>query len=179
MNCSGFLAGSEPITTPSFPGLNMSLLPMKAYNDGRAPLDRRHVFFYTPLGPLPSAPSNPNMHACAHLYASDRESLFVVLRHLKLARHCKQMKSLSQTVIFHAAEQALSACDQDGKARWFCQEVWTDRVGDGRCTHHSRIWDQDGRHIATTTQDGLMKLSFDDEDDLARVKSFTSSKPKL
>ncbi|KAI9784347.1 MAG: hypothetical protein M1839_002408 [Geoglossum umbratile] len=176
---SAFLGGSKAVVTPSFPGLQISLIPMHIYNDDRPPLDRRHVFFYSAVGALPSADSEPNLHACAHLYASDRESLFVVARHLMLTENWKSLKSLSQTVMFHMGAEALSMCDERGKDNWFCQEGWTDRVSDGRCLYHTRIWDENGRHVATTIQDGLMKLTFDSEDELKKVKDVIHGKAKL
>lgn len=45
-----------------------------------------------------------------------------------------------------------------GEPRWFCQEAWTEGSRHGRGTHHSRIWRDDGLHIATSLQDGMLRL---------------------
>lgn len=131
---------------------------MRAYNTGRPALEQRQLFFNSVVGTMPPASEAANLHACAHLYASDQMSMFVVVELLKLEQHSTNLSSLSHSVVFHTTAEALSLFDEDGKRRWFCQEVWTDRAEDGRGVHHSRIWGSDGRHIATTIQDGLMRL---------------------
>ncbi|KAL6710345.1 hypothetical protein ACN47E_009291 [Coniothyrium glycines] len=96
-------------------GLHIRKVDMAPYNASRHPLDRRQLAFYTLRGslPLPTAPFPPpatgnlhltkdaNMHACAHLYASDRNSLFIIPYHLDRPRDFTRMASLSHTVIFH------------------------------------------------------------------------------
>lgn len=51
---------------------------MDAHNKDRPPLERRNLKYYSVIGAMPSVREDPNMHACAHLYASDRNSLFVM-----------------------------------------------------------------------------------------------------
>ncbi|KAJ4368389.1 hypothetical protein N0V83_006746 [Neocucurbitaria cava] len=97
-------------------GLHLRKADMSKFNAHRAAIDRRQLTFYTLRGslPLPTAPYPPpkstakwsvtreaNMHACAHLYASDRNSLFIVPNHLDRARDFTRMASLSHSVIFH------------------------------------------------------------------------------
>lgn len=95
-------------------GLHVRKADMGAYNAHRDALDRRQLTFYTLRGslPLPTAPFPPtpdkahftreaNLHACAHLYASDRNSLFIVPNHLSRGREFTRMASLSHSVIFH------------------------------------------------------------------------------
>lgn len=99
-------------------GLHLRKADMRAWNDGKAPAEKRQLTFYTLRGELPNAtaPSPPppqstgikmsvtreaNMHACAHLYASDRNSLYIIPNHLSLGRAYTRMASLSHTVIFH------------------------------------------------------------------------------
>lgn len=96
-------------------GLHLRKADMKEYNSIHDPLDRRQLTFYTLRGslPLPTAPFPPpkdgivsvtresNLHACAHLYASDRNSLFIVPNHLNRGREFTRMASLSHSVIFH------------------------------------------------------------------------------
>jgi hypothetical protein len=61
-----------------FPGLDMRKVDMAAYNEPRETLDRRQLQYYRILGVMPSVEEDPNMHAAAHLYASDRNGLFPV-----------------------------------------------------------------------------------------------------
>ena len=155
---------------PPLPGLRTKHVDMQAYNEHRSPLDRRQLSYYSAIGPMPPVTANPNLHACAHLYASDRNSLFVISRHLDINQHVSVMASLSHTVIFHVGVEALSMIGKEGTEDWFCQEAWTDRVGDGRGVHNSRIWDGNGRHIATTLQDGLVRLRSEDREELERTR---------
>jgi hypothetical protein len=168
-------------------GLHIRKADMARYNAKRTPLDRRQLLFYTLRGslPLPTAPYPPptastgkciltreaNMHACAHLYASDRNSLFIVPNHLDRPRGYSRMASLSHTVIFHVGikdltmsaeprinhpkadptlweDQALPLCNLEGcengdkdGRKWFVQEAHVTRATGGRALHTSRMWD--------------------------------------
>ena len=69
------------------------------------------------------------------------------------------MASLSHTVIFHGDSKELDMIDPStGKARWFCQEAWAGGSRHGRGLHQSRIWRDDGLQIASTIQDGMVRL---------------------
>ena len=48
------------------------------------------------------------------------------------------------------------------KARWFCQEAWTGGSRHGRGVHESRMWREDGLHVASSIQDGMVRLKRDD-----------------
>lgn len=72
------------------------------------------------------------------------------------------MASLSHTVVFHLTDSALAMVDEGRRRRWMLQEAWTDRVADARVTHHSRLWDEGERHVATTFQDGMLRVSMDE-----------------
>jgi acyl-CoA thioesterase II len=168
-------------------GLHIRKADMTKYNAARSPIDRRQLTFYTLRGslPLPTAPYPPiasmvgpialtrdaNMHACAHLYASDRNSLFIVPNHLDRQRQYTRMASLSHTVIFHVGikdlilspeprinhpnadptlweEGPLPLCNLEGHSqgdkdgrKWFVQEAWLTRATGGRALHTSRMWD--------------------------------------
>jgi len=167
-------------------GLHIRKANMAKYNDSRRPLDRRQLLFYTLRGalPLPTAPFPPptgkssltreaNMHACAHLYASDRNSLFIVPNHLDRPRDYTRMASLSHSVIFHVGikdlimppeprinhsnadptlweDGALPLCNMEGYnggdedgRKWFVQEAHVTRATGGRALHTSRMWDYD------------------------------------
>lgn len=141
-----------------FPGLTMRKVEMNGYNKTRSPLQKRQLQYYKPLGSLPPVEDNPNMHACAHLYASDRNSISLVPNLLGLGDDYSQIGSLSHSVIFHVGKSQLNFQSREGKQQWFIQEAWVSRVREGRGVHNSRIWSEDGVHIATTLQDGLIRV---------------------
>jgi hypothetical protein len=82
------------------------------------------------------------------------------------------MASLSHTVVFHSAGESLAFAEDDvkGQEKWFVQEVWTDRVNDGRIDHKSKIWSKQGDHIASTMQDGLLRLASMSEEEVEKAK---------
>lgn len=51
---------------------------MDAYNAEKSFDEKRSLKYYSVRGTMPSVKEDPNMHVCAHLYASDRNSLFVM-----------------------------------------------------------------------------------------------------
>jgi len=51
---------------------------MERFNRHRKTLDRRQLMYYRAIGEMPSVQEDPNLHAAAHLYASDRNGLFPV-----------------------------------------------------------------------------------------------------
>jgi hypothetical protein len=170
-------------------GLHIRKADMTKYNATWSAIDRRQLTFYTLRGalPLPTAPYPPkaeltgklvltreaNMHACAHLYASDRNSLFIVPYHLDRQQGFTRMASLSHTVIFHTGIKDLllqpeprmnhpeadptlwehgptplrnlERHDQGDEEgrKWFMQEAWLTRAAGGRGLHTSRMWDYD------------------------------------
>ncbi|KAH7395246.1 thioesterase-like superfamily-domain-containing protein [Phaeosphaeria sp. MPI-PUGE-AT-0046c] len=169
------------------PGLHIRKPDMTKYNAKRKAIDRRKLHFYSLRGslPLPTAPyptkssekitltRDANMHACAHLYASDRNSLFLVPNHLDRQRDYTRMASLSHSVIFHVGikdlimtaeprihhskadptlweEGPLPLCNLDGFGqgdkdgrKWYVQEAHVARATGGRALHTSRLWDYD------------------------------------
>ncbi|KAK4988234.1 hypothetical protein LTR50_004060 [Elasticomyces elasticus] len=149
-----------------FPGLDARKVDMTAYNQPRTPFERRQLLYYRLIGTLPP---DPNMHACAHLYASDRNSLFIVANHLDVGELFTQMASLSHTVVFHTpiadmmmmAKHDASAQEpgQEQDTRlWFCKEDWTNRAGGGRGIHQSRMWGPTGVHVASSWQEGMIRI---------------------
>ncbi|KAK3696075.1 hypothetical protein LTR37_018156 [Vermiconidia calcicola] len=155
--------------TDPFPGLHLHKVDMDAYNANKPPLDKKNLKYYSVRHPetMPSVHSDPNLHLCAHLYASDRNSLFVISNHLGVGNDYSQIASLSHTVIFHTdhcAPEEFSMLDPStGQARWFVQEAWTGGARHGRGLHETRIWkDEDGFQIASSIQDGMMRLKQDD-----------------
>lgn len=67
--------------------------------------------------------------------------------------------SLSHTVILHQEGENLSMIDPStGKAHQFIGEERIDHVGHGRGLACWRLFREDGLHIASTFQDGLMRF---------------------
>lgn len=134
---------------------------MDAYNAALSPFDRRQLLFYRVIGSLSE---NSNLHACAHLYASDRNSLFIVANHLDVGDRFTHMASLSHTVVFHTPVEEFMMIDGTGERIWFCKEDWTSRAGEGRGIHHSRMIGPGGRHVASSWQEGLVRIGKDADD---------------
>ncbi|KAF1993019.1 acyl-CoA thioesteras-like protein [Amniculicola lignicola CBS 123094] len=174
-------------------GLHIQKVDMEKFNSSRKPIDRRQLYFYSLRGslPLPTAPYPPestfsltraaNLHACAHLYASDRNSLFLIPNHLDRGKEWTRMASLSHTVILHVGikdlimtpepqirhpkahptkfdDASLSVCSLEGHAQgdedgreWYMQESWVTRTAGGRGLHTSRMWDPDSGKHIATT----------------------------
>lgn len=59
-------------------GLKLHKPNMDPYNDNLQFPERRSLKYYSVRGSMPSVQEDPNMHIAAHLYASDRNSLFVM-----------------------------------------------------------------------------------------------------
>lgn len=156
-----------------FPGVEVRKVDMASFNPGFGNPDRvgawRQLSFYRLIKDEPvdfdaedNRTSTLNLHACAHLYASDRNSLFLITNALNLTDQPIAITSLSHTVIFHGDPAALSMCDHQGRPIWFLQEAWTANGGLNRACHESRLWrcNDDGRDeiIATTKQDGVIRV---------------------
>lgn len=181
----------------AFPGLQCRKVDMREWNSTRHPMERRQLIFYRMIfdrekeGEKEEEGMNMNMQLCAHLYASDRNSLFIVANLFDLGDLWTNMSSLSHTVIFHAEEgemkfgssstsetktsttsttttkrtkspfhKANNNNDDEG-GRWFCMEVFGSRIHGGRAVHNCRIFNDEGTHIATCMQDGLIRFAVD------------------
>lgn len=142
-----------------FPGLKTAKVDMKPYNEPRRALDRRQLIFYKTIG---DAPLPPNLQMCAHLYASDRNSLYIAANHLGIGDSWTQMGSLAHTVVFHAPLEEFQFRQQvpssNPQGEWFCMEDRTDRASAGRSTFHSQVWSPKGTHIMTIMQDGMVRV---------------------
>ncbi|KAG0159588.1 hypothetical protein PDIDSM_7110 [Penicillium digitatum] len=165
-----------------FPGLDVRKTDMKDYN--RAGDVKQHPERYRQLTQyrLKGSPDeNPaaslaqirereetgqydNLYACAHMYSSDKNSLFLITRALGID-HWTEMASLTLTFILHQHGEALRMVDWemigDGDVagvsefpmKWFVQEGWTPRAAENRGTHESHLWSPDGTLLATSLQD--------------------------
>jgi len=87
---------------------------------------------------------------------------------LGIGNDYSQIASLSHTVIMHADGPELSMVDAGtGEPIWFVQEAWTGGSRHGRGLHQSRMWREDGLQIASTMQDGMMRLKVHDGEEKA------------
>jgi acyl-CoA thioesterase len=144
----------------------MRKVDMSAYNKSKPPTDYRQLMYYQPLGSIPLA--DYNLHACAHLYASDRNSLWLVSNVLGFGDAVGTMGNLSHSVVFHVNGEDLVM--REGE--WWCQESWTPRSSGGRGIHESRIWGPSGAHIASSWQDGLVRRAENDRGEEQRIMWF-------
>ncbi|CZT19127.1 uncharacterized protein RCC_04973 [Ramularia collo-cygni] len=168
-----------------FPGLECRKVDMSEYNKDRHPLDRRQLILYRTIGEMPN---DPNMHLCAHVYASDRNSLYIVANHFELGDYFSSMSSLAHTMIFHSPVEAYRfgtsgkrGLLHDETGRWFCLEISGSRMGGGRAVHNCRIWNSEDEHVVTTMQDGLIRYAVNPQtptDDELKVLEFTKRRWK-
>ncbi|KAL2828423.1 thioesterase-like superfamily-domain-containing protein [Aspergillus cavernicola] len=109
-----------------------------------------------------------NLYACAHMYSSDKNSLLLIPRALGIT-YWSSMASLTLTVVFHLHGEPLRMIDwttirdettpAELPRRWFIQEGWTPRSGENRAVHESWLWSPDGKLLATSYQDSMLRLN--------------------
>ncbi|KAL2803277.1 thioesterase-like superfamily-domain-containing protein [Aspergillus granulosus] len=172
------------IKEPAFPGLDVRRVDMGHYNSTpevkRSPEKYRQLTLYSLLGSPGGASAADlndlrrreetgefdNLYACAHMYSSDKNSLLLIPRSLGI-KHWSSMASLTLTVVFHVHGEPLRMVDWDaslGKTtsdppkKWFIQEGWTPRSGENRGVHESWLWSPDGKLLATSYQDSVLRL---------------------
>jgi acyl-CoA thioesterase len=150
-------SAAKPALTPFFPGLQTSVLPLPKLHEQHRPLDRQNLYIFTALTEH-SADPDYNLEACAHLYHSDRESIFAIVKSYELMDVLDVASSLSHTVVFHVPGDELSFHDKSGRRRWFYQETQSKRISDGRALFEGKIYNRAGTLVATLMQDGAFKL---------------------
>lgn len=164
-------------TSVAFPGVETRKVDMAKYNgeveagggkDGEGATRWRQLLFYRLIlgdegnEPVGQVVEDLNLDAAAHLYASDKNSLFLVPRALGYERVQANMSSLSHTVVLHGLASHLRMVDEQGQSKWFVQESWTSQSGENRGCHNSLLWDyESGRLLGTTLQDGMVKFPSD------------------
>lgn len=180
---------SPELDKPAFPGVEMRKVDMKKYNgqvepgggkDGEGVSRWRQLLFYRLIQDEESDDVDLNLHAAAHLYASDRNSLFLIQRALGYERVVITLASLAHTVIFHGPVEDLCMVGVDGKSKWFVQESWTSHGSENRGCHNSLLWDYEkGKVIATTLQDGMLRFPVDDVEQVAMGNNDKGKPSKL
>ncbi|KAF2104208.1 Thioesterase/thiol ester dehydrase-isomerase [Rhizodiscina lignyota] len=143
-----------------FPGVSRRKVDMRPYNSTVEPSDRVQLQYYRIRGPMPPVAEDPNMHVAAHLYSSDSNGLFIIPNFLQEhdADNYYRLGSLHHSVVFHVSPEELSWYDEDGNARWFVQEAWVGRYAYGRALAPSKYFREDGLHVLSTFQDGMVRL---------------------
>lgn len=159
----------------TFPGLDIRKADCRVINEGKPAEEWRQLNYYRLKGEIPrggewTESRIRNMAAVAHAFASDRNSLFLISHAMGFGDKLAKIASLGHSIIFHTDGEALllsaapprptstaASPDWADKRPWVIQEAWTSRSGEGRGIHESRIWAEDGTHIATTMQDGLVR----------------------
>ena len=66
--------------------------------------------------------------------------------------------SLSHTVIFHVEALGLRMVNEDGSKPWFVVETAIDKIAHGRALASHKLWREDGLHVASCFQDGLLRM---------------------
>ncbi|KAK7205285.1 thioesterase-like superfamily-domain-containing protein [Myxozyma melibiosi] len=118
--------------------------------------DRRMYHSYKTILPLPD--DDPNMHLAAHIYASDRNSLFTSSRLINRVDDINRVVSLSHTIIFYPPSKPSRGLFVRADKSWNTMESWTTRSGDGRLSYVGRMYDDEGEMFAEFMQDGLCKF---------------------
>lgn len=106
-----------------------------------------------------------NLFACAHMYAGDKNSLFIIPRAVGDPDGWSTVASLTLTVIFHQQGESIRMLEPDpvdttGKQlrrKWFLHESSTSRSGESRGLFELRVWTEDGTLLATMQQDSIVR----------------------
>ena len=67
----------------------------------------------------------------------------------------------------------------NGDRTWFCKEDWTSRAAGGRGIHQSRIVGPRGEHVASTWQEGVVRIGRDEEEQNRGLSRMTKKPAKL
>lgn len=169
-----------------FPGLDVRKTDMQDYNHAdeikQHPERYRQLAQYRLKGSPDEDPSATleqirereeageydNLYACAHMYASDRNSLLLIPRALGI-KNWTGMGSLTLTVILHRHADVMRMIDwglvkgnveggSELPKKWFLQEGWTPQAAENRAVHESHLWSPDGILLGTSLQDSLLRL---------------------
>ncbi|KAL2833194.1 thioesterase-like superfamily-domain-containing protein [Aspergillus pseudoustus] len=145
--------GGRMVRLADFPGIDVRTPDLRAYNKGNSGgTEIRGLHMYRSSSA--SSRMNPHLVAAAHAYVSDRAGLDL-LRQAFGAEEGGITGSLNHKIIFHVApDDEEMAIDN---TRWFTQEMWSSRGGEGRGLIESRIWSPAGVLVATTIQDGVFR----------------------
>ena len=96
-------------------------------------------------------PDDPLLHQCALVFASDFALMgTAMLPHaVTFMQSILQAASLDQSIWFHRPFKM---------DEWLLYEMTSPNANSGRGLNFGRIYSQDGRLVASTAQEGLMRL---------------------
>jgi acyl-CoA thioesterase II len=94
-------------------------------------------------------PDDPLLHVCLLTYASDMTLISAVLARHDIRRHRLQTASLDHAMWFHRPFRA---------DEWLLYTCYSPTASGSRGLATGRFTTADGRHIATTVQEGLVRL---------------------
>ncbi|KAI9262367.1 thioesterase-like superfamily-domain-containing protein [Phascolomyces articulosus] len=96
--------------------------------------------------------NDPALHACSIAYASDSGILMTAVRAngMMARKGVGMMASLDHSMWFHAPTRA---------DEWLYYDLHSPRSNDGRGTAFGRIYNQQGVLVATTSQEGIIRLT--------------------
>ncbi|KAI8149925.1 HotDog domain-containing protein [Fennellomyces sp. T-0311] len=121
--------------------------PQEAFTGKTEAQDLQHRWFKT-RGALSD---DPRLHACIIAYASDSAFIGTAALANGLApRAIGMMASLDHSMWFHAPARA---------DEWLLYEMHSPRTSEGRGVAFGRLYRQDGTLVATTAQEGIVRLS--------------------
>ncbi|KAI8081569.1 HotDog domain-containing protein [Halteromyces radiatus] len=101
---------------------------------------------------------DPQLHACVIAYISDSGFLLTAARATGIGRRgFGMMASLDHSIYFHKNMRA---------DEWFLYDMHSPRSGDGRGVSFGRIYTKDGVLAATTSQEGLIRLTKTEQEKL-------------
>ncbi|KAI9491530.1 HotDog domain-containing protein [Zychaea mexicana] len=121
--------------------------PQEAFTGKIEAKDLQHRWFKT-RGALSD---DPRLHACIVAYASDSAFIGTAALANGLApRSIGMMASLDHSMWFHAPARA---------DEWLLYEMQSPRTSEGRGVAFGRLYRQDGTLVATTAQEGIVRLS--------------------
>jgi hypothetical protein len=77
---------------------------------------------------------------------------------LDVGDHYTAIASLNHTVIFHVEQEELRLTAKSGEKHWFVNEIAIDKIGHGRALAVGKMWREDGLHVASCFQDGMLRI---------------------
>ncbi|KAG2227460.1 hypothetical protein INT45_007485 [Circinella minor] len=114
---------------------------------------------------------DPRLHACIIAYASDSGFIgTAALANGLSPRAIGMMASLDHSMWFHAPARA---------DEWLLYEMQSPRTSEGRGVAFGRIYTQDGTLIATTAQEGIVRLSRREQERRRKQREDEKSDSKL
>ncbi len=146
--------------------LDIRKLDLRIENAFRVVNERRQLHFISPRQTLRCR--SHNMMAATLAYASDRNLLFTSTNAHLVDEELVwgKLTSLDHSIIFHSLlEQCDGRTKQDttinslSKMDWYVFETDSPHSGNKRATMTGKMWNAQGRHVMTVSQEALVEVS--------------------